>query len=308
MTDGTAFMVRLCDPATDEGERLSLLASIQTVTGPMLAACASFLLERAVRLDCPGAIDVCGSGGSGAAKTFNVSTAAAFVLAAGGVRIAKNGNRAVTSQSGSGDALHALGVTACATAADAEESFNRHGLCFLSAPAFHPALGVLAPARKALGRPTFMNALGPLCNPARPSAQVIGLFDENFLKPVAEAAALLGRTRLLALRGTDGLDEISPFAATRIISLDHGAITEFTLPAPQSGEGNLTCSTPHESAAMIEAALGNTHPAASLLVARNAGAGFVVAGMDADIAAGTRRALDVIASGAARAKLEEMRT
>jgi anthranilate phosphoribosyltransferase len=273
----------------------------------MLAECAAFLLERAVPVPLDG-IDVCGTGGSGAAKTFNVSTASAFVLAAGGVSVVKHGNRAVTSTSGSSDVLDSLGVSVATDPAQAAAQYEGRGLCFLSAPAFHPALAGLAPVRKAVGRPTFFNLLGPLCNPARVKRQVIGVYSRNFLHPVAEAAKYLGKTDIMVVHSDDGRDEFSLESPARYLHLANGNLREGTRPADSVADASiLKDGGPAANAKAIESVFaGETGPRRDA-ICLNAAAGFIVAGIAKDMAEGVALAQEAVASGAALRKLDAMR-
>lgn len=302
-----SFMDEMCGENISVEKKSARLASVSDddVTADMLASCAQYLLNRAVPLDLGDAIDICGTGGSGGAKTFNVSTAAAFVLAAGGVKVVKHGNRAVSSRSGSTDVLAALGVPVCMTADDARKCFTWNNLCFVSAPAFHPALKNVAAARKSLGRPSFFNILGPLCNPARTKKQVIGVYHARFLPRIAGAAKILGKTDVMVAHSADGLDEFSVSAETEICFLKDGKISggKFTpeiLARPEGG-------TAKENAAVIRKVFEGAKGPAAEIVCLNAGAGFVVAGVEKSIPAGAARARDVIAEGLALKKLSGMR-
>jgi anthranilate phosphoribosyltransferase len=162
----------------------------------------------------PKLLDTCGTGGDGA-HTFNLSTTVAFVCAGAGVPVAKHGNRAVSSRSGSADVLEALGVPLLDVAADCAEQVLRHGFAFLFAPHLHPAMRHVAGIRKELGVRTIMNLVGPLVNPASATHQLVGVFDDGKLGAMAEAFGRLGSERAIVVRGVDGLDEISPAGVTR---------------------------------------------------------------------------------------------
>ncbi|MDD9899397.1 MAG: anthranilate phosphoribosyltransferase [Alphaproteobacteria bacterium] len=315
-TEWQDFIAHICDADRAIEDRATMLAAItpDDVTGDMLAACAGYLLSKAVPLSLDG-VDVCGTGGdkgAGGIKTFNVSTASAFVVAAAGMTVVKHGNRAVSSQSGSSDVLAALGVPVSTTAEEAATLQKQHNLCFIAAPAFHPVLAAAAPVRKSLGRATFFNLLGPLCNPARTKKQVIGVYDERFLKPMAEAARALGKTDVLLAHGSDGLDEISICAPTHIARLKDGEIKEeivtpesldITPPDPESLAGG----DARTNAKIIESILSGTKGPAFDLVAVNAGAALCVAGGADTLGAGMQKASETILSGAALNKLNNMR-
>ncbi|MCK5555768.1 MAG: anthranilate phosphoribosyltransferase [Alphaproteobacteria bacterium] len=315
----TSFMESLCDESIATEERKAALQSVTSndITGNMLADCAQYLLSLAVPLDLDGnkAIDICGTGGDksrSGVKTFNISTAATFVLAAGGVDIIKHGNKAVSSLSGSSDVLEALGVPVCTTPEQAKKQYTQHRLCFIAAPAFHPALKSLAPIRKALGRPTFINLLGPLCNPAATQRQVIGAFDSYFLPHIVEAARILGKTDVMAVHGDDGLDEISISAPTHICHLRDGKIVQSTITPENAGVQTypiekLKGGSAEENAAIIHSIFSGQNAAATEIVCINAAAGLVVAAKAVDLKQGVLLARQTVANGLALKKLSEMK-
>ena len=314
--DWSALMAAFCDETIADDMKAAALYDLQSVkiTGDMLAACANYLLSQALPLDLPThALDVCGTGGDKSkenVKTFNISTAVAFVLAAGGADVIKHGNRAVSSQSGSSDVLAALGVPIAATAAEAQSVFNKHNLCFVAAPAFHPCLKSMAAARRAFGKPTFFNLLGPLCNPARVTRQVMGVFDKQYLRPVAEAAVKLGKTDMMVLHSRDGLDEISIAAPTDICRIQNGGITEITVSPENLGIASAPLSAlaggdAAMNADIIRKVFAKPEGAGADIIALNAAAGFVVAGMDQNLTDGIARARDVLTTQKALQKLQE---
>lgn len=315
--DWAALMAYFCDDAVPDSDKAAALSDLQSieVTGDMLAACAGYLLSQALPLDLPAtALDVCGTGGDksrGNIKTFNISTAVSFVLAAGGVDVVKHGNRAVSSQAGSSDVLAALGVAITTDNVSAQKTFNKHRLCFVAAPAFHPCLKSLATARRMLGQPTFINLLGPLCNPARVTKQVMGVFDKKYLMPVAIAAQQLGKTDMMVLHSADGLDEISIAAPTDICHIQNGKIESISFPPEEGGIQPqpltaLAGGDAAENARIIRHIFANPDGAGANIIALNAGAGFVVAGKDQSIADGTRRAQEILSGGKALQKLDAM--
>lgn len=315
--DWADLMAYFCDETVADAEKAAALADLQSVevTGDMLAACAGYLLSQALPLDLPvTALDVCGTGGDKSReniKTFNISTAVSFVLAAGGVDVIKHGNRAVSSQAGSSDVLAALGVAIATDNAGAQKTFDKHRLCFVAAPAFHPCLKSLAAARRMLGQPTFINLLGPLCNPARVTKQVMGVFDKKYLMPVAIAAQQLGKTDMMVLHSADGLDEISIAAATDVCRIQNGRIESICIGPEDAGIQTqplaaLAGGDAVENARIIRHIFTNPTGAGADIIALNAGAGFVVAGKDQNIADGTRHAQDILSSGKALQKLDAM--
>jgi anthranilate phosphoribosyltransferase len=309
------LMGKLCDESYPPDAKLKLLQSVrdEDITGEMLAACARALMHRALQLDLKG-IDVCGTGGDKTknnVKTFNISTAVAFVVAAGGVSVIKHGNRAVSGVSGSSDVLAALKIPVATNAAMAKVQHGKHSLCFVSAPAFHPSLASLAPVRKALGRPTFLNLLGPLCNPARTARQVMGVY--GFQDQVADASKRLGRNDMMIVHAEDGLDEISLSDLTRILRVKDGK-TEETVLCPED-VGLVTVpleklqgGSAEQNAAIIHAVFSRTEGPAADIICLNAAAAFVVAGKDADLKSGIARARQIIADGLALKKLKDMKT
>lgn len=308
------IMSLLCGEAS-VAEKRHAIESVtpDCITGAFLADCAQYLLERALPLDLDG-FDVCGTGGdAGAIKTFNVSTAVAFVTAAAGMPVIKHGNRAISSQSGSSDVLGALNVSVCSTPEEAYAQFNRHRLCFVAAPAFHPVLGKIADVRRSIGKPTFLNLLGPLCNPARTKRQLIGVFHAGFLKPVAEAARLLGKTDALAVHSDDGLDEISISKPTQACLLKNGKVVRLDLQPENAGVmradlKKLRGGSAADNAAIIEKVFSTyTDSPATDIIAVNAAAAFMIYGLDRNLAQGVARAREVLSSGAAYQKLKDMR-
>jgi anthranilate phosphoribosyltransferase len=193
--------------------------TLRDETAIEIAAAARALRQRMIEVKAPeGAIDVCGTGGDGA-HSLNISTAVAIVVAATGVPVAKHGNRAASSKAGAADTLEALGLNLDRAATTAEESLAELGLAFLFAQTHHPALGRLAPVRKAIGRRTIFNIVGPLCNPARVTRQLMGVARTDYLGTVARALDLLGTESAMIVAGDEGLDELSIAGGSRIIRI-----------------------------------------------------------------------------------------
>lgn len=257
-------------------------------------------------------LDTCGTGGDGA-NTFNISTTAAFLLAAGGVKVAKHGNRSVTSKSGSADVLEALGVSITFSPAQMEQALAEIGLGFMFAPAYHPAVKHVMPARKALGVRTIFNILGPLASPARAEYQLLGVFDPALTEPLASVLAKLGTNRALVVHGS-GLDELTLAGTSRISELREGKVAtyeispaEFNLPATTLEE--LAGGTPAENALLVEQILsGKGTSAQQGVVALNAGAGFYVAGQADSIQAGVEKAQQLLTSGEGFTVLARLRS
>lgn len=296
--------------SADEKKELILSVAPADITGDFLADCAQTLLSHALPLPLDG-LDVCGTGGDSksAVKVFNVSTAVAFVVAAADVPIIKHGNRAVSGTSGSSDVLAALNIPISTETDSAKQQFQKHGLCFVSAPAFHPVLKKLADIRKSIGRPTFLNLLGPLCNPARTKQQIIGVFHKDYLYPMAAAAQKLGKESVLIVHSRDGLDEISTAAETDAVELKNGVLSTRTIAPEEAGLprtplSSIACTSADDSAKIILDIFSNHRDGDILLL--NAAHAFVVAGKDATIKNGVARAREMIQSGRAIRKLTAM--
>jgi len=257
-------------------------------------------------------VDTCGTGG-GALTTFNISTAAALVAAAAGVRIAKHGNRSFSSRSGSADVLEALGVAIELAPADMGEILAECGIVFMFAPLLHPAMKHVGPVRRELGMPTIMNLLGPLTNPAGARRQVVGVADPTHLELVAQALLQLGHRRALVVHGEPGLDELSPVGTTSVFELRSGSLTSYTVAPADFGYGaldptDLAGGDPAANAALIEEILaGKQTGAARAATAMNAGAAIYVAGLSPTLAEGIAAAERTIAEGAAVAVLTGLR-
>lgn len=259
-------------------------------------------------------VDTCGTGGDGS-RLFNVSTASALVAAAAGGRVAKHGNRSVTSTAGSADVLEAAGVNLNLTPAQVARCIEELGVGFMFAPAHHGAMKNAIGPRRELGLRTIFNMLGPLTNPAGARRQVVGVFDEKLCRVFVEVLSRLGSEHVMAVRSADGLDEISLAGPTHVAELRDGVIREYQVEPSQFGitpdtlEG-LTVTSAQESLALIRDALGKrATPAgnkAADIIALNAGAAIYVAGLSVNLAAGVAVAEDIIASGLAGEKLKEL--
>ncbi|MEO8195815.1 MAG: anthranilate phosphoribosyltransferase [Thermoanaerobaculia bacterium] len=257
-------------------------------------------------------IDTCGTGGDGRG-TFNISTAAALVAAAGGAAVAKHGNRAVSSRSGSADLLAALGLPVEVEPAQSARQLESVGIAFLFAPAYHPAMKAVAPVRRELGVRTLFNLLGPLTNPAGARRQLVGVYARNRVETVAQVLAGLGCEHALVVHGHDGLDEITTTTITHVAEVRGSAVHTYELDAEDLGvrraePANLAGGTSQENAERLLALLAGEPGALADIVALNAGAALYVAGQASSIAAGLDRARSVIGSGAALAKLEALKS
>ncbi len=275
-------------------------------------------LATGVDVDGEHLVDIVGTGGDGA-NLFNVSTAATFVAAAGGVRVAKHGNRSVSSKSGSADLLEAAGVRLDLDAAQVKECVERLGVGFMFAPMHHSAMRHAIGPRKALGLRTLFNILGPMTNPAGVKRMLIGVYDAALGRPVAEVLARLGARHALVVHAEDGLDEISIAAPTQIVEVRDGEFREYTLHPSNFGAeaadlSGLEVNGAEESLKLIRAALGTPDARdeaarkAAAIVALNAGAAMYVAGVTDDLASGVAKAFEVIDDGSALVRLEALAT
>jgi anthranilate phosphoribosyltransferase len=300
----------------------ALLAGLRAkgVCGAELAAMAAVLRDACV---VPGErpavplVDTCGTGGASVEtglESFNISTAVAFTAAASGVHIAKHGNRSASGRVGSADVLEALGIDLGAPTNAALEALGQTGVTFLFAPGWHPALGGLAPLRRALGVRTVFNLLGPLVNPLRPEAHVLGVARADLLDPMADALRRLGMTRAVVVHGHGGLDEATLSGPSQLRVLEQGAIRSELLdpqalgldPAPAAAisGGDLATNT-----AILEAVLqGRGSSAQTAVVALNTALVLWVAGRAETFAGGLAQARDALASGTPWQRLEALRT
>ncbi|GBG02523.1 anthranilate phosphoribosyltransferase [Azospira sp. I13] len=277
-----------------------------------IAAAAQVMREFATKVpvqDPAAVVDIVGTGGDGA-HTFNVSTTSMFVCAAAGAKVAKHGGRSVSSKSGSADVLEALGVNLNLPPERIAECIETVGIGFMFAPNHHGAMKHAAPVRRELGVRTIFNILGPLTNPAGAARQVLGVFHADLVGILIRVLQRLGSQRAFTVFGVDGLDEISNSGRTLIGELKDGRILEYEI---HPEDFNLPVHDPRvirvgnveESKAMVLAALEGKNGPARDIVALNAGASLYVAGLAETMAEGVEKALDVIACGAARAKLDE---
>lgn len=284
-------------------------------TADEIAGAAQALREAMVPVQLstgPSVVDTCGTGGGGI-STFNVSTAAGFVTAAAGARVAKHGNRSYTSKCGSADVLEALGVDIMLAAEPAATLLDHAGMVFLFAPNYHPAMRHVGPTRKELGVPTIMNLLGPLANPAGVTRQVIGVADPARAPLMAEALLRLGAEHALVVHGEVGMDEISPAGPTSVWEVAGGGVTRWTLePGDYDLEwralDELAGGMPAENAERIRRLLeGKEDEAARRSVLLNAAAGIYVAGLSANYGDGVKLAEHALVSRRAVSVLQRLR-
>ncbi|MCS6952356.1 MAG: anthranilate phosphoribosyltransferase [Bryobacterales bacterium] len=257
-------------------------------------------------------LDTCGTGGDGAG-TFNISTIAALVAAGAGVRVAKHGNRSISSRCGSADLLESLGVPLAAAPEDMSRALREAGIAFLFAPALHPAMKHAQPARLELKTRTVFNLLGPLTNPARATAQLVGAPSERAARLLAEALAALDLPRGFVVHGSDGLDEITTTGPTLLLEIRDGRVRERTVaPAdfgvPSARPDELRGGDRDVNCAIARSVLSGARGPQRDVVLVNAAAALVAAGAARDFTEGMQRAADSVDSGAAWRKLEQLRS
>ncbi len=297
-----------------EAQIAALLVALRTKgeTVEEIAAAARALRAAAVTAECPvaGAVDTCGTGGDGA-DTFNISTTAAFVVAGAGVPVAKHGNRAASSRSGSADVLEALGVRVEVPVRRAAEILAEVGIAFFFARVAHPAMRHVAPVRQALGIRTVMNALGPLLNPVGVRRQVIGVYAAELVEPLAGALGELGAERALVVHGSDGLDELTTTGPSRAAFLDAEGVRVLDVTPDAVGLATaepaaLRGGDAARNAAILRAVLSGERGPQRDIVVLNAAAALWVGGAAEDLRAGVARASESIDGGQAVARLDAL--
>jgi len=295
-------------PAQIGGFLVALRIKGETVDEITGAAEVMRELATKVDLDKTNLIDTCGTGGD-SSNTFNISTTSAFVVAASGARVAKHGNRSVSSKSGSADVLEAAGINIELDAKQVTSCIENVGIGFMFAPMHHSAMKHAIGPRRELGLRTLFNVLGPLTNPASAPNQVIGVFDKKWLTPLAETLNRLGSKHVLVVHSEDGMDEISISAKTFISELKNNEINNYEISPDDFGIknfniNNLSVKNIDESLTMMKSVLDNNNDAAKAIVSLNAGAAIYASGVSDSIKAGVEMAINIIESGAAKKKFE----
>ena len=305
MMDGTATQAQM-------GGFLMAL-SMQGETIEEITAFANVMRDKGIKIQPEReVIDIVGTGGD-QVGTFNISTTSAFIVAAGGVPVAKHGNRSVSSRSGAADVLEKLGIRVALSAQQNEEVLNKTGICFMFAPVYHSSMKYAAPVRKELGVRTVFNILGPLSNPAGATMQLLGVYDKKLAEPLAQVLANLGVTRGVAVCGEDGLDEITLTGETDVYEIRFGKITSYTISPEQFGLTRcpleeLIGGTPEENAQItMDILTGKEIGAKRDVVLMNAGMSLYLGIDGITLADGIEIARDLITSGKALAKYEEFR-
>lgn len=282
----------------------------ETVDEITAAATVMRSLSTRVDLNTENLVEIVGTGGDGS-STFNISTASCLVVAAAGGRVAKHGNRSISSKSGAADLLEQAGVNINITADQVKECVEDVGVGFMFAPLHHSAMKHAIGPRKEMGVRTLFNLLGPLTNPAGTPNQVLGVFDKNWVRPIADVLNKLGSHNVMVVHGEDGMDEISISAPTFVAELRDGKVNEFTIEPEDFGFqkhpiSEIRVKNAEESLEIVSSVLNNEASAARDIVALNAGAAIYAAGITASHQAGIERALEAIESGAAKQKLLDL--
>ena len=299
---------------TSQTQTAAFLAALSTKsakaeTTDEISGCAAAMREQAIKVEHPfETLEIVGTGGDGA-HSFNISTTAALVMAAGGVKVSKHGNRAASSKCGTADCLEALGVNIQQDPEKCVELLDKVGICFLFAQKYHTSMKYVGPIRKELGIRTVFNILGPLTNPAAPVYQLLGVYDEYLVEPLAKVLTTLGVRRGLVVYGQDKLDEISMSAPTTVCEIKEGYYKTFVISPEDFGlnrctKEDLIGGTPEENATITTAILKGERGPKRDVILMNAGAGLYIAGKSDSIAEGIKFAAELIDSGKALATLE----
>ena len=313
-----AVMTEIMSGETTATQNAAFLAGLSTKstgseTIDEISGCATAMREKATRLEHPGmeVMEIVGTGGDNA-HSFNISTTTAFILAAAGIKVAKHGNRAASSLSGTADCLEALGINIQQDPDKCRELLEKVGFCFIFAQKYHSSMKYVGPIRKELGIRTVFNILGPLTNPSYPEYMLLGVYDERLVNPLAQVLMSLGVRRGMVVYGTDHLDEISVSAPTKICEFRDGYYRDLVIRPEDIGlktasREEIVGGTPEENAQTTRDILaGKITGAKRDIVLMNAGAGLYVAGKAESIEDGVRLAAELIDSGKALAKIGEM--
>ncbi|MCI6630321.1 MAG: anthranilate phosphoribosyltransferase [Lachnospiraceae bacterium] len=310
-------MNEIMDGATTQVQNAAFLAALSTKstraeTIDEISGCAAAMRAHALKVDHDmDVLEIVGTGGDGA-QSFNISTVSAFVLAAAGVKVAKHGNRAASSKCGTADCLEALGINIVQEPEKAVELLQKAGMCFFFAQKYHASMKYVGPIRKELGIRTVFNILGPLTNPGHPTMQLLGVYDEYLLEPLAKVLTSLGVKRGLVVYGQDKLDEISLSAPTSVCELDNGTYKTYEIKPEDFGlarctREDLRGGDPAENAQIAIAVLKGEKGPRRDTVLMNAGAGLYIAGKASSIADGIRLAGELIDSGKALTVMETLK-
>lgn len=306
MEETMAVINEIMSGETTPVQTAAFLTALQAkgTTIDEITACAKAMRTHALPVDgCDGVLEIVGTGGD-KSGSFNISTTSGFVCAAGGCKVAKHGNRAATSKSGAADVLEALGANICMEPKRCAELLRSVGFCFLFAQHYHKAMKYVGPVRKELSVPTVFNILGPLTNPAHADHQILGVYDESLVEPLAHALHGLGVKKGMAVYGLDQMDEISASAPTKICEFDGDTFKTYVIEPEQFGlqrgaKSDIVGGTPAENAAITRSVLSGEKGTRRTAVVLNAGAGLYVAGKASTFEGGVRLAEELIDSGKA---------
>lgn len=306
MKETTQVIDEIMDGKSTPIKTSAFLVALQC-KGPTLTeitACAKSMQAHATPIPSEaGRLEIVGTGGD-KSHSFNMSTTSGFVCAAAGCKVAKHGNRAATSQSGAADCIEALGANLNEDPDKCVDLMNKTGFCFLFAQHYHKAMKYVGPVRKELGVPTVFNLLGPLTNPAHADHQILGVYKEDLVEPMARVLHDMGVVRGMSVYGTDGLDEISASAPTKICEFNGDTFKTYTIEPEQFGlsrgkKSDIVGGTPKENAAITRSVLGGEKGTRRNAVVLNAGAGLYIMGKAAALEEGVRMAEHLIDSGKA---------
>ena len=304
LDESKSLFVNLMEGKYDENKIIEILESLirKGETKDELAGGIFVLRDKANKVKADEkTIDTCGTGGDGQ-NSLNISTASAIVLASMDIKVAKHGNKAVSSNCGSADVLQALKININLKPKEAEESINKFNFAFLFAPNYHSAMKFVGPARKKMGKKTIFNLIGPLSNPAQVKRQVIGVFDQKWMRPFAEALRENKVIHAYIVHSEDGMDEISPFVKTKIVELKDNKIKEFTLDPRELGinsnnKNNIKGKDAvYNSKKILEIFKGQSNEFSDA-VALNVAAGLIVSGKESDFKIALKKGLSQLASG-----------
>lgn len=306
MEETMAVINEIMSGETTPVQTAAFLTALQAkgTTIDEITACAKAMRAHALPVDgCDGVLEIVGTGGD-KSGSFNISTTSGFVCAAGGCKVAKHGNRAATSKSGAADVLEALGANISMEPKRCAELLRSVGFCFLFAQHYHKAMKYVGPVRKELSVPTVFNILGPLTNPAHADHQILGVYDESLVEPLAHALHGLGVKKGMAVYGLDRMDEISASAPTKICEFDGDTFKTYVIEPKQFGlqrgaKSDIVGGTPAENAAITRSVLSGEKGTRRTAVVLNAGAGLYVAGKAPTFEDGVRLAEELIDSGKA---------
>lgn len=306
MEETMAVINEIMSGETTPVQTAAFLTALQAkgTTIDEITACAKAMRAHALPVDvCDGVLEIVGTGGD-KSGSFNISTTSGFVCAAGGCKVAKHGNRAATSKSGAADVLEALGANISMEPKRCAELLRSVGFCFLFAQHYHKAMKYVGPVRKELSVPTVFNILGPLTNPAHADHQILGVYDESLVEPLAHALHGLGVKKGMAVYGLDRMDEISASAPTKICEFDGDTFKTYVIEPEQFGlqrgaKSDIVGGTPAENAAITRSVLSGEKGTRRTAVVLNAGAGLYVAGKALTFEDGVRLAEELIDSGKA---------